>query len=84
MNVRIFKRVAGAFTNIGSTADIAWARGTSKTIRFQVQGTELTAYVDGGLVATATDSSITGVGVLGFGIQAGGSSQSIRRYGGMI
>lgn len=63
-NIRLFKRVGGAFTSLG-TAGITWARGTSKTIRFQASGTTLTAYVDGASVLSVTDSSIAGPGGVG-------------------
>ena len=64
-NIRIFKRVSGNFTQIGSSANISWTRGTSKTIRFQVTGTALSASVNGSVVTSGTDSAITGPGRVG-------------------
>ena len=64
-NLRLFKRVSGAFTQIGSSVNFAWTRGTSKTVRFRASGTTLTAYVDGVSVLSTTDASITGPGSVG-------------------
>ena len=74
-NLRIFKRVAGAFAQLGSSSDITWTRGTSKTIRFQVSGTTLTASVDGTQVMSTTDSAFAGPGGLGMRNSSGGISK---------
>ena len=63
-NLRLFKRSAGTFTQLGG-ADITWASGTSKTIRFSVSGTTLTASVDSTQVISVTDSAISGPGGVG-------------------
>ena len=74
-NIIIFKRVGGAYTQLAQ-ADISWARGTSKTIRFQAAGTALTAFVDGQQVASATDSAHAGPGGVGLRNNAGGGNVS--------
>ncbi|MBC7162689.1 MAG: hypothetical protein H5U26_11375 [Immundisolibacter sp.] len=74
-NIRIFKRVGGAYTQLAQ-ANISWARGTSKTIRFRAAGTALTAFVDGQQVASATDSAHAGPGGVGLRNNAGGGNVS--------
>lgn len=69
-NIRLYKRLAGSFTEL-INADIAWARGTSKRIRFQAAGTTLTALVDGVEVWSASDSSHAGPGGVGMRNHAG-------------
>ena len=64
-NLRLFKNVSGSFTLLGSTADITWVRGTSKTIRLAAVGDSLSAYVDGALVISATDSTFSAPGSVG-------------------
>ena len=66
-NIRIYKRVAGTFTQLGSTADITWTRGPNKTIRFSAIGTTLKAFADGVEVISVTDSAFAGPG--GFGMR---------------
>ena len=74
-NVDLFKRVAGTFTRLTS-ANITWARGTSKTIRFHAVGTTLSANVGGVQVLTTTDSSHAGPGGVGLrNSDAGGQSK---------
>lgn len=63
-SLRIFKRVAGTYTQL-AVADFAWARGTSKTVRFAVAGTTLSALVDGTLVLSVTDSAFADPGGVG-------------------
>lgn len=70
-NLLLHKRVAGGFTTIGATSNIAWARGTSRKIRLAVSGASFTIYVDGSEVATMTDGSITGAGGVGMRNTAG-------------
>lgn len=63
-NLRIFSRVAGSFTLLGE-ADVTWARGTSKKIRFRAVGTALSASVEGTQVLSVVDSAIAGPGGVG-------------------
>lgn len=72
-NLRMFKAVAGGFTQIG-TFDMTWARGTSKTVRFSVFGTTLSAYVDGSQVISVTDTQFANAGW--FGTRNNGTGQS--------
>lgn len=64
-NLRLFKRVSGTFTQLGSSVDISWSRGTSKTIRLTLAGTSIIAYVDGVSQISVTDSSIASAGSIG-------------------
>lgn len=73
-NVRIYKRVSGAFTQLGSSVDIVWTRGVSKTVRFQAVGTTLQVFVDGVSQLSVTDSAIAGPG--GVGMRNSSSQQS--------
>lgn len=63
--VRVFKRVGGSFSQIGSSYNFTWARGTPHTFRFSMVGSDVTAYVDGVAVITGTDSSISAAGAIG-------------------
>lgn len=65
VNLLMYRKVAGSFTNIGSTLNISWPRGTQKIIRFQAVGSALRAFVDGDLVLSATDSNIAPAGSIG-------------------
>lgn len=73
-NFRLLKRVGGTFTQL-ATADFAWTRGASKTIRFEVSGTSLQAFVGGVGQISVTDSGIAGPGGVGFRNDGGGGSQ---------
>jgi len=64
-NLRIFKRVAGAFTQLATSTAITWPRGTPKTVRFSGVGADLEGAVDGVTIISASDSSITGAGRIG-------------------
>ena len=64
-NLQLFKRVAGTFTQIGSNINLAWVRGTSKKVRFQISGTALSISIDGTLALSGTDSAIAGPGGVG-------------------
>ena len=79
-NIRIFKRVGGAYTQLGSGIDITWTRGTSKTIRFKASGTALTAFVDGVSVLSVTDSAIAGPGGIGLRNQIGGQQSKFQAF----
>lgn len=76
VNVRIWKRVAGTFTALGTSLNITWARGTSKNIQFQVVGSVLTASIDGAVVITVTDTALAGAGGVGMRNTGGGSNLS--------
>lgn len=63
--LRIFKRVSGTFTQLGSSYNFEWVRGINNTVRFAAAGSALTAYLNGTAVITATDSAITAAGAIG-------------------
>jgi len=79
-NLKIFKRVGGTFTAIGSAVNITWTRGTSKTIRFQASGTTLTAFVDGTSVLSVTDSAIAGPGGVGMRNHTAGTQAKYQAF----
>ena len=79
-NVRIYKRVGGTFTQLGSDVNITWTRGTSKTIRFQAAGTTLTAFVDGTQVLQVTDSSLAGPGGVGMRNNVSGNQSKFQAF----
>lgn len=58
-NIEIYKALNGAFTPLSQQVDISFPVGTQKTIRFEASGTTLKAYVNGSLVAQASDASFT-------------------------
>lgn len=64
-NLQIYKRVGGTFTRL-VTADVTWPRGTSKLIKFVLNGSKLEVYFDGSKVISITDTSITATGSMGF------------------
>lgn len=61
-NLTLYKRVAGAFTSLG-TANVTWVRGVSKPIKFTLYGSRLEAYFDGVKVISITDTAFSGGGV---------------------
>jgi hypothetical protein len=73
--VRIFKRVAGTFTQLGSTATIAFTRNTQHTFSFEANGTSLVAKFDGVTAVSVTDSSITAAGKVGLRAGSGSANQ---------
>ena len=80
-NIRVFKRVGGTFTQLGSTVNVLWTRGTVKTFRFAMSGTTLTGYMDGALQFTITDSSIAAAGAVGMRAADSGVAYDAFRWG---
>lgn len=76
-NLRLFKRVSGTYTQLGS-ADITWPRGTQKTIRLQFSVSSIKALVDGVEVISVTDTGATGAGRIG--VRANGSAGTQNKY----
>ncbi|HEY0024320.1 MAG TPA: hypothetical protein VGB24_15495 [Longimicrobium sp.] len=58
-NIEIYKALNGTFTPLTQQVDLSFPVGTQKTIRFEASGTTLKAYVNGSLVAQASDASFT-------------------------
>lgn len=54
--VKLWKRVSGTFTQLGSTGTIAFTRGTVHTLKLECIGTALKIYFDGVEKVSATDS----------------------------
>lgn len=63
-NLRLFRRVSGVFTSLGTYAAV-FPRGTQKTIKLYASGSSIKAAFDGVDVISATDSSITSAGKIG-------------------
>lgn len=76
-NLRLFKRVSGTYTQLGS-ANITWPRGTQKTIRLQFSGSSIKALVDGVEVISVTDTGVPGAGRIG--VRANGSAGTQNKY----
>ncbi|HEX8904436.1 MAG TPA: hypothetical protein VF771_06325 [Longimicrobiaceae bacterium] len=56
-NLEIYVQLNGSFTPLTQQYDISFPVGSAKTIRFEASGTTLKGYVDGVLVAQATDAT---------------------------
>lgn len=62
--VTFFKRVAGAFTSLG-TFPVVWPTGTFRRIRFQAVGAQLSAFMEGVLIGVAYDTTFQQPGRIG-------------------
>lgn len=63
--LRLFKFVAGTFTQLGSLYNIALPQNTDTEIELRMAGTSIKAFVDGVERISATDSSISAAGKAG-------------------
>ena len=75
-NLIINKRVSGTYTQIAS-ANVTWARGTSKPVKFTVHGSRLEAWFDGVKVISITDTTFTGGSV---GPRSGSNVSTANRF----
>lgn len=57
--VKLYKRVAGTFTQLGTTQSISFTRGTPQTFSLSAAGTTLTVKFNGSALITTTDASLT-------------------------
>jgi hypothetical protein len=74
-NLRLFKRVGGTFTQLGSPVDVTFtAGGSPHTFRLTISGNNLTAYMDGVSKITATDSATTAAGAVGMRANSNGGN----------
>lgn len=64
-NIEMYKVVGGVFTRLGTRQDISWPQGVTKNVRFEAEGTTLTAMVDSVLVLQVTDNTYTTAGGVG-------------------
>jgi hypothetical protein len=65
-NMRLFKRVAGTFTQLGSSVNITFARNVdTPRFRLTASGTSLIAYFNGVAQISVTDSAISAAGGIG-------------------
>lgn len=64
-NLQLYKRVAGTLTSIGGPYTVSFTRGTTHTVRLEVTGTTIKAYFDNVVVASVTDSALSGIGRAG-------------------
>lgn len=63
-NLEIYKRSQGNYTSLG-IAPISWPAGTQPSIKFVVRGSRLEAYLNGQVVLSLEDSSISTAGSVG-------------------
>lgn len=73
-NLQLYKRVGGGYTSL-AVANVAWPRGTAKSIKFTLHGFRLEVWFDGIKVISITDTDFTGGGV---GLYSG--STVVSRY----
>lgn len=64
-NLQIYKFVAGVITQLGSTVNLTFTRGTQYTFRFEIVGSQLSAYQDGVLKLTVNDTALSAAGKVG-------------------
>jgi hypothetical protein len=64
-NIEMYKAVNGVFTRLGTRQDISWTPGVTRNVRFEAEGTTLTAYVDTVAVLQVTDATYTAAGGVG-------------------
>lgn len=55
--VALYKKVAGSYTQLGSTATISFVRGTSHTFSVELTGTAIVVKFDGTTLISVTDSA---------------------------
>lgn len=80
--LEVFKRVNGQFTTLAYGTPVNWPRGQVRTVRFEVMGSSLRAYVNGVLIHQVTDNSIAQAGAVGmrFHDVAETTSTDVARY----
>lgn len=64
--LKLFKRISGVSTQLGTTQAINFTRGTYRHIKLDIQGTALTVFFDGAQILSVTDSAISSAGKAGF------------------
>ncbi|MBS0218070.1 MAG: hypothetical protein JSR63_07770 [Proteobacteria bacterium] len=57
--VRLYKRVSGSFTQLGSTQTISFTRNTAHTLEIVASGTTISLKFDGVTKISVTDSSLS-------------------------
>ena len=65
INVMLYRKVSGSYTNITTPLNITWTRGSNKKFKLEGVGTTLNVYVDDVLVRTVVDSGIGVAGKIG-------------------
>lgn len=63
--IQIKKMVAGVISNVGTSIPISFVRGDYHRFRLDIQGSTLSAYMDGAQLLSAADSTITAAGTAG-------------------
>lgn len=63
---RIYKRVGGSFTQISADIHVSFPRFSIHEFSFEAVGNTLNVYMDGVVVGSATDSTFSGAGRIGF------------------
>lgn len=59
---RIYKRISGTYTDLTGAISITWPSGITKLVEFEAQGSSLRAYLEGALIASISDGSISAAG----------------------
>lgn len=63
--LRLYKRVGGAFFQLGSTYSVAWTIGQDYVVALSMNGTAISALVDGvAVVPPVTDSAFSDAGIV--------------------
>jgi len=71
----IYKCIAGAIAQLSSgTQAVVWGLGVTKTLRFQIVGSTLKAWIAGTLVATITNTLISSPGTCGLFARVGNTA----------
>lgn len=72
---RLYKAVAGTFTQLGSSVSASFSNGQTKNLKLEAIGSAIKAYADGAGAATisVTDTSITAAGQAGLRYGFGGA-----------
>lgn len=63
--LRLFKRVSGTFTQLGSSVNMGWTHLATHTVRLTATGNSIVVYFDGVAQISVTDSSISAAGSVG-------------------
>ncbi len=81
LDLRLYKKVAGTVTQIGSTYSVATITGTPYEIKVVASGSSHTVYLDGVSRITGTDAAISTNTQVGIGVSSGtGGSDNTDRF----
>jgi hypothetical protein len=78
IDIQMFKRVAGSFTQLGGNIDLQWPRGMTRRFRITAVSTTLKVYVDDWEFLSVSDSTHAGPG--GIGVRNNGGGMNASKY----